>query len=122
MNEVQILEHFKKLKRGTCIRFDRVDNTHRHLKTGKIKETKLSGTHFYTYYTYYISVEWDDGYADASGSWYVNPDNFIILGDNIPVVQSTDSTVAVNDYICPTCRNNRCSRSEKTCWKCGNQL
>jgi hypothetical protein len=29
---------------------------------------------------------------------------------------------AVNDHICPSCRNDRCSKSEKSCWKCGNSL
>jgi hypothetical protein len=29
---------------------------------------------------------------------------------------------AVNDHVCPTCKNNRCSKSEKTCWKCGGKL
>jgi hypothetical protein len=28
----------------------------------------------------------------------------------------------VNDRICPTCKNDRCSRTEKACWKCGNSL
>jgi hypothetical protein len=28
----------------------------------------------------------------------------------------------VNDHTCPTCKNDRCSKSEKTCWKCGNKL
>lgn len=29
---------------------------------------------------------------------------------------------AVNDHVCPTCRNDRCSKIEKTCWKCGSPL
>lgn len=29
---------------------------------------------------------------------------------------------AVNDYVCPTCANDRCSKSEIKCWKCGNLL
>jgi len=29
---------------------------------------------------------------------------------------------AVNDYVCKTCKNSRCSRTEKTCWLCGNPL
>jgi hypothetical protein len=32
------------------------------------------------------------------------------------------SKVLVNDHTCPTCKNDRCSKSEKSCWKCGNQL
>ena len=28
----------------------------------------------------------------------------------------------INDYVCPTCRNDKCSKSEKICWCCGNKL
>jgi hypothetical protein len=30
--------------------------------------------------------------------------------------------VAINDYICPCCGNDRCSKSELICWKCGGNL
>lgn len=36
--------------------------------------------------------------------------------------QKVDSGVAVNDAICPTCKNDRVSSKEKSCWKCGNPL
>lgn len=29
---------------------------------------------------------------------------------------------AVNDHVCPSCNNNRCSKSEKSCWRCGSSL
>lgn len=29
------------------------------------------------------------------------------------------STKAINDYVCPACHNEKCSRTEKSCWKCG---
>ncbi len=32
------------------------------------------------------------------------------------------SNYLVNDFICPSCKNDRCSRSEKICWRCGNSL
>lgn len=28
----------------------------------------------------------------------------------------------INDHICPTCKNDRCSLPEVTCWKCGGKL
>jgi hypothetical protein len=28
----------------------------------------------------------------------------------------------INDYVCPTCQNNRCSKSEIKCWRCGGVL
>lgn len=30
--------------------------------------------------------------------------------------------VAINDHICPGCGNNKCSKTERTCWKCGGTL
>lgn len=38
------------------------------------------------------------------------------------IIAKSNNLAVVNDYICPTCKNNRCSKSEKTCWKCGNPL
>ncbi len=29
---------------------------------------------------------------------------------------------AVNDHTCPSCHNTKCSKTEKTCWKCGGAL
>jgi hypothetical protein len=43
-------------------------------------------------------------------------------------VQSTNCSVvstpgiAVNDHVCGTCGNARCSKAEKSCWRCGNSL
>jgi len=28
----------------------------------------------------------------------------------------------VNDHICPHCRNDRVSKTEKSCWRCGEKL
>jgi hypothetical protein len=29
----------------------------------------------------------------------------------------------INDHVCPTCRNDRCSKNTEThCWRCGNKL
>lgn len=33
-----------------------------------------------------------------------------------------DKAPAINNHICPTCKNNRCSKSESICWRCGNKL
>src|SRR5271165_2392511 len=29
---------------------------------------------------------------------------------------------AKNDHVCPSCKNDRCSKTEKSCWKCGAVL
>lgn len=39
----------------------------------------------------------------------------------IKIVTKT-SSAPVNDYVCPSCRNDKCSKSEGKCWKCGNAL
>ena len=28
----------------------------------------------------------------------------------------------INDHVCPTCKNDRCTKSEISCWKCGEKL
>lgn len=33
-----------------------------------------------------------------------------------------DSSVPINDHICPSCKNDKCSKTEVTCWKCGGKL
>ena len=51
-------------------------------------------------------------------------DRFILSESaNIEATQST-STVssAVNDHVCLSCGNTKCSKTENTCWKCGNPL
>jgi hypothetical protein len=38
------------------------------------------------------------------------------------VIPVSSNGPVINDHTCPTCRNDRCSKSEKTCWKCGYAL
>jgi predicted RNA-binding Zn-ribbon protein involved in translation (DUF1610 family) len=33
-----------------------------------------------------------------------------------------NNSVAINDHVCPACGNDRVSKREKSCWKCGNSL
>lgn len=37
-------------------------------------------------------------------------------------IANTAPSDMINDHICPSCKNNRCNKSEKTCWRCGNSL
>jgi len=39
-----------------------------------------------------------------------------------PEVIVVEVEPAINNYICPTCGNDRCNTKERTCWKCGNPL
>ena len=49
-------------------------------------------------------------YQDSNGEWKsVN---------SIP----ENSGVPMNDHICPSCGNAKCSKQEIKCWRCGNKL
>lgn len=39
-----------------------------------------------------------------------------------PEITADESNVAVNDHTCVHCGNDRCSKKEKSCWKCGNPI
>ncbi len=42
---------------------------------------------------------------------------------NVTVSSNTAiNAPAINNHTCPTCRNDRCSKTEKSCWKCGSKL
>src|ERR1700723_4317223 len=72
--------------------------------------------------THTIQVAYSDGNIVSRSDthhWYVSRFEAVSSGS---VVQPSIPTVAVNDHVCPSCQNNRVSRSEKTCWKCGNPL
>lgn len=36
-------------------------------------------------------------------------------------VQSVSGAV-INNHTCPTCKNTRCNKTEKSCWRCGSKL
>ena len=43
-----------------------------------------------------------------------------IAGINLGINAGT--MPAINDHICPSCKNDRVSKSEASCWKCGGKL
>jgi hypothetical protein len=62
--------------------------------------------------------------ADGSEAWYLN-DKQLTHEEWLAAVSSyvsIPSSVPTNDYTCPTCKNDRCSKTEKSCWKCGSKL
>lgn len=38
------------------------------------------------------------------------------------ISNNSSTQVAVNDHVCPTCKNDRVSKTEASCWKCGGKL
>jgi hypothetical protein len=40
----------------------------------------------------------------------------------VAVAAVNTSGKAINDHVCPSCGNKRCSRTEKLCWLCGGSL
>lgn len=57
--------------------------------------------------------KWDDLKAMAIG--FTSCKTPVVTGKKV-------ADPAVNNYTCPTCKNNRCNISEKLCWRCGNKL
>lgn len=57
---------------------------------------------------------------DGSGTWIHGLNGWFLKE---ATVQTTNgSSTAINDHVCPTCKNTRCSKTEKSCWRCGNPL
>jgi hypothetical protein len=67
--------------------------------------------------------------ADGSEKWFLDNKELThkewlaaVSSSYMPVVPVISSSVSINDHTCPTCKNDRCSKTEKSCWKCGNSL
>lgn len=74
-------------------------------------------------FTYIFEVEYDG----ETVSWRYNAlyfaTEFVILLPSASKTLTVETNqIAINDFICKTCSNNRCSKSERACWKCGNLL
>ena len=78
-----------------------------------------------------LTAKWSTVDTSGNPDWYVDIDggefywreiNMIQVGE-VKTPTSTDPSVpAINDHSCPSCGNDRCSKSERTCWKCGGKL
>ncbi|MDD5374454.1 hypothetical protein [Acidithiobacillus sp.] len=67
-----------------------------------------------------------EGVADALrceiGSLAIDGQMAKFLSLTDPQPQLLAPTKAVNNHTCPTCKNTKCSRTERLCWLCGNKL
>ncbi len=73
----------------------------------------------------YISYLYDEGQIEKVPTGYEPTDLFLWpedLESEISTSPNVNLSVAVNDYVCPTCKNDRCSKREKICWRCGHNL
>jgi len=84
--------------------------------------------------TYEVEREYDSSYGlhyklvGNSMGWLQS--RFEVVSDNsTPAISygltdaiKLNNSVAINNHICPHCQNNRCSKSERSCWKCGGTL
>jgi hypothetical protein len=85
---------------------------------------------------------------DSQGNWYANPFGVSItkkiqstapdhcevwiscgidllsttVNRSAPTIPPPAPTVAVNNHTCVFCGNTSCSKSEKSCWKCGGAI
>lgn len=50
------------------------------------------------------------------------PAGYIPLQVSRIALGPSDNTPVINNHTCPTCRNDRCNKNERSCWKCGNEL
>lgn len=62
-----------------------------------------------------IVIKWDDDCPYNCDWAYAS--SFSIIDEVVAT-----SVNVINDHICPTCQNDKCSKTEVTCWKCGNPL
>ena len=70
--------------------------------------------------------------SNSLGRWHVIlvgiPDYYLadrfVRCLNQPAIITVPSagSAAINNHTCPSCGNNRCSTSEKSCWLCGGKL
>lgn len=65
-------------------------------------------------------------YGELSGSQKGTLDHEKVLKDAgytvVSKVTQSSSVSTINDYVCPGCKNDKCSKSEVKCWKCGGLL
>lgn len=45
-----------------------------------------------------------------------------ILNENLNELKGPATNIAVNDHICTSCGNEKCSKIEKSCWRCGTEI
>ena len=50
--------------------------------------------------------------SESPGAWFANRFEAVISGA-VPLI---------NNHVCPSCKNDRLNKSEKSCWKCGAKL
>jgi hypothetical protein len=87
------------------------DNEISYLHVGSIYTVLHQSDRYY--YLEGIAIKNSDGFWNGG----MRKERFIVVNG-----VAVDPTIAVNDHTCPTCGNNRCSKSEKTCWRCGGVL
>jgi hypothetical protein len=61
-------------------------------------------------------------YLRGNTDTYYGEHRFRMLSTTTDTASAVVGGAAVNDHVCPSCKNHRCSRSEKLCWKCGDPL
>lgn len=65
------------------------------------------------------SIDW----SEPSSCMWTDKSGFAALKKvAIPSAPITQPSPVINDYTCTTCGNNRCSRTEASCWKCGAKI
>lgn len=64
---------------------------------------------------------WKEKISSANVIWW--PDSAVaILKAGKIRAPSNISSLVINDHTCISCGNTRCSKTKKSCWKCGNKI
>lgn len=89
----------------------------------------------------YVGDYWDNPfnagvqriiYHDNAGNDFSGDDMFAYLSEintysdksssSDDFVKSNDVSQIINDHTCVSCGNTKCSKSEKSCWRCGSSI
>jgi uncharacterized paraquat-inducible protein A len=58
----------------------------------------------------------------ATGTILIRKGQYGGVWNGIEKPAQASTTTPINNHVCPSCRNDRVNKSEKSCWKCGNPL
>lgn len=90
---------------------------------------------------YHIISVGEDNNIQQSGDYHYNSfDSHIVVEINIPndgevfsdfeefdskqseIIETINNTAIIDDHVCINCGNTKCSKHEKSCWKCGQSI
>lgn len=65
--------------------------------------------------------EWDDDYDISKQTLCLQASAFVFPDSPTSTPVATSAAV-INDHTCTQCNNTSCSKTEKSCWRCGHPI